>query len=217
MDIEEMMAAARLLFQLLGQEGRENFRANAEVRAELGRLFLILEPRAHAVLSQKKVFDAFDREEIIARIREKLLNMKPITAAHVRDPWPYFHSVIESARIDYLAAVWRVAQHEVGVPDDGEDDGDEGGGVDRYPDERAVPVDRHVDIRRHLEKLERGLRPDELKLLTLHAEGYSARQLVAFHRSIPESQVTPAQEHAMRQRISQILQRAREILGLPPL
>ena len=217
MNIEEMKAAARRLFQLLGQEGRESFRAHADVRAELGRLFPILEPRAHAVLSRKKVFDAFDREEIIAGIREKLLNMNPITAANARDPWPYFHSVIESERIDYLAAVWRVAQHEVGVPDDGEDDGDEGGGVDRYPDERAVPVDRQVDIKRQLEKLERGLRPDELKLLTLQAEDYSMRELVAAHLGLPVSDVTRQQEAAMRERIRKIWQKVRRILRPDPL
>ena len=119
----------------------------------------------------------FDRAEVIARIIEKLLNMKPINAAHVRDPWAYFHSVIISVKHDYL----------------------------------------QVDTKRQLEKLERGLRPDELKLLTLLARGYSMRELVAAHLGLAVSDVTRQQEGAMRERIRKILQKVRRILGPDPL
>jgi hypothetical protein len=239
MNIEEMKAAARRLFQLLGQEGGQSFRVNARKAVEFGLLLQTLVPRIHAVLWNHNLRDEFDRAEIVGRIMKKLLNMKPSTAAKVSESWAYFHRVVTSVKNDYLRDLISERKlrgneppsddegGEGGLPADGGGGHDGGGGsgggssgsggggaaADAYDD----PSWRRLHYRRMVEKLERDLTHDEFRLLTLKAEGHSARELVAAHLDIPVSAVTTRQEGAMRERIRKILQKVRRILGPDPL
>lgn len=239
MNIEEMKAAARRLFQLLGQEGGQSFRVNPREAVEFGLLLQTLVPRIHAVLWNYDLRDEFERAEIVGRIRKKLLNMKPATAADVEKSWPYFHRIVKSAKNDYLRDLIterKLRGNEPPSDDEGDEGGlpaDDGGGhdggggsgggssgsgsggaaADAYDD----PNWRRLHYRRLVEKLERNLPQAEFRLLTLKAEGHSARELVAAHLDIPVSAVTRQQEGAMRERIRKILQKVRRILGPDPL
>lgn len=230
MNIEEMKVAAQRLFQLLGQEGEQSFRVNPKVAVEFGLLLETLVPRIHAVLWNCNLRDEFERAEVVGRVRKKLLNMKPATAAKVRESWAYFHRVVTSAKDDYLRDLITErnlrrnepppgdegGEGSVPADDGGGHDGGSGGGgaaADAYDD----PNWRRLHYRRLVDALERNLTQDEFRLLSLKAEGYSTRELVAARLVISAPDVTKKQEGAMRERMRQIVQKARRILGTDPL
>lgn len=230
MNIEEMKVAAQRLFQLLGQEGEQSFRVNPKVAVEFGLLLETLVPRMHAVLWNCNLRAEFERAEVVGRVRKKLLNMKPATAAKVRESWAYFHRVVTSAKDDYLRDLITErnlrrnepppgdegGEGSVPADDGGGHDGGSGGGgaaADAYDD----PNWRRLHYRRLVDALERNLTQDEFRLLSLKAEGYSTRELVAARLVISAPDVTKKQEGAMRERMRQIVQKARRILGTDPL
>jgi hypothetical protein len=214
MNVEEMQVATQRLFQLLGQDGAQSFRMNSEVRAELGRLFTALEPRIHSVLWNQGLHDEFDRLEVASDVRQKLLTMNPNTAASVRTPWPYLHAVVTSVKNDYLNdQITRRRFFDDEPPEDDPEEGGSGGsggGAAPAYDDRGWT---ELHYRRALEKLKARLSGDAYRLLLMWAAGYTAREMVAAHYKMSEVKVALAQEAAMRERVNQVVKKARHILG----
>lgn len=234
---EKKREATRRLFELLGLSGSAHFSVNNRTREEVDLLIIALTPHIHGILCNMGVRDDHERREMAAGVALRLLTMKAPTAAAVENGMAYLAQVVSSERNTYvrdlithrnlqrgLAAGSPVANQDAAPTEarpltagpgdkvvqrndlnDDEDQTDVAGQED--------PPWIRVHRRRLIARLRERLAPRDFELIALRAEGYSYREIVAISRGIPEREVRHQQEGALRQRLYELLEKIRNLLG----